>query len=138
MFDISFLEVVVICVITLLVVGPERLPGLVRDVGRWMRKIRRVLVETQYDLEREFNFEEERQRLKKEGMKLTAALEEEKRQLKKEGRDLSGAMDQLDDLMKIAPDREPGGAAAKGREAPEDSAAEGDDGRRDKGGTAGP
>lgn len=89
MFDISFLEVVVICVITLLVVGPERLPGLVRDVGRWIRKLRRVMVETQYDLEREFSFEEEKQRLRKEE------------------KNLSGAIDELDDLMKIAPDREP-------------------------------
>lgn len=137
MFDISFLEVVVICVITLLVVGPERLPGLVRDVGRWMRKIRRVLVETQYDLEREFNFEEERQRLKKESLKLTSALEEEKQQLKKEGRTLSGAMDQLDDLMKIAPDREPGAAPGKDQDKPIEPAAGGDAGQRDKDGTSG-
>ena len=96
MFDISFLEIVVICVITLLVVGPERLPGLVRDVGRGIRKIRRLMVETQYDLEREFSFEEERQRLRKEG------------------RNLTGAMDELDDLMKIAPDREPDAQQAPG------------------------
>ena len=137
MFDISFLEVVVICVITLLVVGPERLPGLVRDVGRWMRKIRRVLVETQYDLEREFNFEEERQRLKKESLKLTGALEEEKQQLKKEGRNLTGAIDELDELMKIAPDREPGAVPGKDQNKPIEPIAGGDPGQRDKDGTSG-
>jgi sec-independent protein translocase protein TatB len=89
MFDVSFLELAVVCVVVLLVVGPERLPMLVRDVARWGRKIRRVIVETQYDLEREFNFEEE------------------KRQLKKENKRLSGAINELDDLMKIAPDRDP-------------------------------
>lgn len=89
MFDVSFLELAVIFVVVLLVVGPEKLPMLVRDVGRWTRKIRRVVVETQYELERDFNFEEERKRLKSES------------------KNLSGAIDDLDKLMEIAPDREP-------------------------------
>ena len=89
MFDVSFLELSVICIITLLVVGPERLPGLVRDVGRIIRKLRRIVTQTRYELEREFNFEEERKRL------------EDKKET------LSEAIDELDDLMDIAPDRDP-------------------------------
>lgn len=88
MFDVSFLELSVICVITLLVVGPERLPGLVRDVGRIIRKLRRIVTQTRYELEREFSFEEERQR-----------LEEKKKTL-------TDSIDELDDLMDIAPDRD--------------------------------
>ena len=87
MFDVSFLELSVICIITLLVVGPERLPGLVHDVGRIIRKVRRIVTQTRYELEREFSFEEERQRLEQ----------------KKES--LNEAIDELDDLMEIAPDR---------------------------------
>lgn len=88
MFDISFWEISVIFVITLLVVGPERLPGLVRDIGRVVRKLRRVVTQTRYELEREFSFEEERRRLNQS----------------KKG--LDDAMDELDDLMNIAPDRD--------------------------------
>ena len=88
MFDISFWEISVVFVITLLVVGPEKLPGLVRDVGRVVRKLRRVVTQTRYELEREFNFEEERRRLSQS----------------KKG--LDHAMDELDDLMNIAPDRD--------------------------------
>ena len=88
MFDISFWEISVIFVITLLVVGPERLPGLVRDVGRVVRKLRRVVTQTRYELEREFSFEEERRRLNQS----------------KKG--LDDAMGELDDLMDIAPDRD--------------------------------
>ena len=88
MFDISFWELAVIGVITLLVVGPEKLPALVRDVGRVVKKLRRVVTQTRYELEREFSFEEERRRLEKKG----------------EG--LNNAMDELDDLMKIAPDKD--------------------------------
>jgi len=87
MFDVSFLELSVIGIITLLVVGPERLPGLARDVGRIIRKLRRIVTQTRYELEREFSFEEERQRLEQ----------------KKES--LNEAIDELDDLMEIAPDR---------------------------------
>lgn len=88
MFDISFWEISIVFVITLLVVGPEKLPGLVRDVGRVVRKLRRVVTQTRYELEREFSFEEERRRLN-QGKK-----------------GLDDAMDELDDLMNIAPDRD--------------------------------
>jgi sec-independent protein translocase protein TatB len=92
MFDISFWEITVICVITLLVVGPEKLPGLVRDVGRVVRKLRRIVTQTRYELEREFSFEEERKKLAKD--------------LAQDSEGLNEAMDELDDLMKIAPDRD--------------------------------
>jgi sec-independent protein translocase protein TatB len=88
MFDISFLELAIIFIVTLLVVGPEKLPELVRDVGRWVRKLRRVVIETQYEFEREFTFEEEKKRLREQG------------------KDLSGAIDELDELMSIAPDKD--------------------------------
>ncbi len=89
MFDISFWELVVVGVIALLVVGPEKLPALVRDVSKWARKIRRIVTETRYELEREFDFEEER------------------RKLHNEKRNLRGAIDELDELMEIAPDKDP-------------------------------
>ena len=43
MFDIGFWELLVIAVVSLLVAGPEKLPGLVRDVGRWTAKLRRYV-----------------------------------------------------------------------------------------------
>lgn len=93
MFDISFWELIVVGVIALLVVGPEKLPLLVRDISKWARKIRRIVTETRYELEREFDFEEERR-------KLTNNINEEKK-------DLRSAIDELDELMEIAPDRDP-------------------------------
>jgi sec-independent protein translocase protein TatB len=93
MFDISFWELIVVGVIALLVVGPEKLPLLVRDISKWARKIRRIVTETRYELEREFDFEEERR-------KLTNNFNDEKK-------DLRSAIDELDELMEIAPDRDP-------------------------------
>lgn len=53
MFDVGFWELALIGVVALLIVGPERLPGVVRTVGHWLGKARRVLRDAKADLERE-------------------------------------------------------------------------------------
>ena len=57
MFDIGFLELVVIGVVALVVVGPERLPRLARTAGLWLGRARRTLAtvkaEMDSDLKRE-------------------------------------------------------------------------------------
>ena len=55
MFDIGSAELILVLVITLLVVGPERLPGLVRTIGRFMGRARRMAQSIQYELERELD-----------------------------------------------------------------------------------
>lgn len=44
-FGISFTELVLILVVALVVLGPERLPGMLRTVGLWIHKIRRMTTE---------------------------------------------------------------------------------------------
>lgn len=41
MFDIGFWEILLIGVVTLLVVGPDRLPGLAVFAGHWVGRLRR-------------------------------------------------------------------------------------------------
>jgi Tat protein translocase TatB subunit len=41
-FGLSFFEVVVIAIVALLAVGPRRLPGMLRDLGNWIRKLRKM------------------------------------------------------------------------------------------------
>jgi sec-independent protein translocase protein TatB len=41
-FGLSFFEVVVIAVVALLAVGPRRLPGMLRDLGNWIKKLRKM------------------------------------------------------------------------------------------------
>jgi sec-independent protein translocase protein TatB len=62
-FDIGFWEIAVIGVIALLVVGPERLPAVARNVGRWVGRIRRYVSHVRQDIEREINADEVRQLL---------------------------------------------------------------------------
>jgi sec-independent protein translocase protein TatB len=47
MFDIGWSELVVIGVVALIAIGPKELPGVLRSVGHWMGKIRRMAAEFQ-------------------------------------------------------------------------------------------
>ncbi|MGH8596495.1 MAG: Sec-independent protein translocase protein TatB [Gammaproteobacteria bacterium] len=51
MFDVGFSELALIGLIALLVLGPERLPPLIRSTGRWVGRAQRMVREmkTQFD-----------------------------------------------------------------------------------------
>ncbi len=89
MFDIGFWELVVIAVIGLLVVGPERLPGFAREIGRWVRKLRRLTGDARREIQRELQWDEDD----------TA---------KGEVDGLKRKLSDMDRLMQKAPDRQPG------------------------------
>ncbi len=58
MFDVGFAEIVLVMVIALLVVGPERLPRLARTAGLWLGKARSFVQSVREDIERELAAEE--------------------------------------------------------------------------------
>ena len=58
MFDVGFLELTLIGIIALLVVGPEKLPGLARTVGTWLGQARRMAANFRMELERELELSE--------------------------------------------------------------------------------
>src|SRR3954469_13831525 len=47
MFDIGWSELVVIAVVALIAIGPKELPAVLRTVGQWMRKARKMASEFQ-------------------------------------------------------------------------------------------
>ena len=53
MLDFSFSELLLCFVVALVVLGPERLPGVVRTVGRWTGKARVYMRNLSAELERE-------------------------------------------------------------------------------------
>ena len=58
MFDIGFTELVLIAIVSLLVIGPERLPETLRTAGLWLGRIRRGFNEVKRDIERELRTDE--------------------------------------------------------------------------------
>ncbi|MCK5726539.1 MAG: twin-arginine translocase subunit TatB [Thiotrichaceae bacterium] len=66
MFESGFLEILVIGVIALLVVGPERLPGIARKVGGFVGKARAFINTTKADIAKEIQAEEMKAMLTKQ------------------------------------------------------------------------
>ena len=58
MFDLGFWELMLIGVVALLVVGPERLPGLARTAGHWLGRLRRFVRNVKQDIDKELASEE--------------------------------------------------------------------------------
>jgi sec-independent protein translocase protein TatB len=67
MFDIGFMELVLVGIIALLVLGPERLPKAARAAGAIVGKAKRMATQFSQELDRQMKAEELRERLKKEG-----------------------------------------------------------------------
>ncbi len=51
MFDIGWTEIAIIAVVALVVIGPKDLPGVIRAVGRWSGKARKVTRDFQRNFE---------------------------------------------------------------------------------------
>ncbi|MDQ3797380.1 MAG: Sec-independent protein translocase protein TatB [Pseudomonadota bacterium] len=58
MFDVGFSELVLIGIVAMLVFGPERLPGLARQVGSWIGATKRFVNSVRADIEHELGSEE--------------------------------------------------------------------------------
>ena len=48
MFGVSFPEFLVLGTVALLVLGPDKLPGMLRTVGQWIAKLRKLTTEVRY------------------------------------------------------------------------------------------
>ena len=58
MFDISFSELLIIGVVALLVLGPERLPRVARTVGHLFGRAQRYMNDVKSDIQREIDLED--------------------------------------------------------------------------------
>ena len=66
MFDIGFWELSVIALVALIVIGPDKLPAVARNVGKWVGRIRRFVNQIKSDIDREIQQDGIRKALEEE------------------------------------------------------------------------
>lgn len=66
MFDIGFSELLLVGIVALVVLGPDRLPGAVRTAGLWIGRIKRSFSAIKAEVEREIGADEIRRQLHNE------------------------------------------------------------------------
>ncbi len=116
MFDIGFSELLLIAVLALLVLGPERLPSAVRTISLWLGRLRRSFASIRQEIEREVGADEIRRQLHNESV--MASLKESKQKLQS---DLDSAADQV-----RAAERSLTGSHADSAPSPNDDPSRGD------------
>jgi sec-independent protein translocase protein TatB len=58
MFDIGFTEMLVIAVVALVVLGPDKLPKVAKQAGQWIGKLQRYVNDVKGDINRQMELEE--------------------------------------------------------------------------------
>lgn len=58
MFDVGFSELLVIGIVALVVIGPERLPKVARTTGQWLGRLNRYVSQVKTDIDRDMRLEE--------------------------------------------------------------------------------
>lgn len=68
MFDIGFPELVLVAIVGLLVIGPERLPEALRTLGLWFGRMRRSFTAVKAEIEKEIGMDEVKRQLHNEAI----------------------------------------------------------------------
>jgi sec-independent protein translocase protein TatB len=81
MFDIGFAELLIIAVVGLLVIGPERLPGAVRTGSAWLNRFRSSFNAIKQEVQQELHNDAVMRELRESGEKLRRESEALKQDL---------------------------------------------------------
>ncbi len=95
MFDVNFSEILVILVVALVVIGPERLPKVARAMGQWLGRAQRFVNTVKQDVNKSMELEELRE-LERKVKAEAAALENSVQQA---GHDVSGEVRQIEQAL---------------------------------------
>jgi sec-independent protein translocase protein TatB len=120
MFDIGFSELLVIAVVALIVIGPERLPKVARTAGHLFGRLQRYVNDVKADIQREMELDE----LKKLRSQFEDAARSVEQSVNEVGQDLRSATDDLnrsiagDATAPAAPPAEPPAALPESAQPP--------------------
>ncbi|WP_368565308.1 Sec-independent protein translocase protein TatB [Pseudoxanthomonas sp. UTMC 1351] len=100
MFDIGFSELLIVAIVALVVLGPERLPKATRFVGLWVRRARAQWHSVKDELERELEAEE----LKRGFQDAKDAISDTERRIRDSGTEVEREFDAIRQSVKDDPD----------------------------------
>ena len=87
MFDIGFTEILIVATLTLIIMGPKRLPETVKTITLWLGRLRNFINSAKVDIENEVGIDEIKKQLHNE--KIMNEIEKSKRELNSISKDLS-------------------------------------------------
>ena len=87
MFDIGFSEILIVATLTLIIMGPKKLPETVKTITLWLGRIRNFINSAKVDIENEVGIDEIKKQLHNE--KIMNEIEKSKRELNSISKDLS-------------------------------------------------
>ena len=98
MFDIGFAELIIIGVVALIVIGPDRLPGAIRTGSAWLNRLRRGFNDIKQEVQQELHNDAVLRDLRESGETLRRETDSLRQQLKNPlgdplGDPLTGATD---------------------------------------------
>lgn len=109
MFDIGFAELLIIGVVGLIVLGPDKLPVAARTVGLWVGKARRTIGGIQSEINEELRLDEMRRQVAMQKDELDQELNEMRQPFDQANVDLqkeiSAAHDELDKMPVSEPEK---------------------------------
>ena len=118
MFDIGFPELILVSIVALLVIGPERLPETIRTVMLWVGRVRKTFTNIKTELEQELGADEIRRQLHNESImkdireskeKISDALKEADQSIDEFKHSINESIDASKDSVKSAASK-PAGA----------------------------
>jgi sec-independent protein translocase protein TatB len=81
MFEVGFSELLMIGLVSLLVIGPERLPKVARTVGFWLGKMRAISANLKAEIHHELELAEMKEMLQQQKADFEAQMKEQQMQL---------------------------------------------------------
>jgi sec-independent protein translocase protein TatB len=100
--DMGFTEILFIAVIAIIVLGPDKLPEAMVQIGRFVGKLKKMWRDATADIRRELELEE----MKEEMQKYKKQLEELQRKVDSDVGDINKGLTSLDDLTAIGKKRD--------------------------------
>ena len=125
MFDIGFSEILVIAIVALIVIGPERLPKVARTLGHLFGRMQRYVNDVRADITREMELDELRKlqgSVEDAARSIQSSLDKEMRDAKSEIDEAVKAVNPAPDYTELQPALEPDPAPSLPEQAPQPAA----------------